>query len=137
MEVDRRIKRDGEIVRLYEEGIGCERIAQTVRLKSARVRRILKAKGYDLGGKPFAHPIGQTIWEREHINLRAAIAKRASDAARTRLKEIAAEQGAVLVSPSINTTHSSSGGVVRFHLAEHNSQGADQMHDATFAQDIH
>lgn len=41
------------------------------------------------------------------------------------------------VSPSINSIHSSSGGVSRFHLAEHNSQGADQIHEPRSTQEFH
>ncbi len=137
MELERRIKRDAEIVRLYEDGIGCERIAKTVRLNAVRVRRILKEKGYDLGGVARSHPVAATMWERERVDLRAAITKRASEAARTRLKEIAAEQEAVLLSPTINRMHSKEDSIFTNHLAPQKTLGADRMQPDASPQDIH
>ncbi len=89
MNISQRQRRDAKIVRLYEDGIVCSRIAEVVKLKSARVRRILTSKGYDLDGRTAGRPTPvNSIWEQDRVDLRAAIAKRASEAARTRLNEI-------------------------------------------------
>jgi hypothetical protein len=92
MKATARMKRDAKIIRLYEDGIGCPRIAEVVKLQPPRVRRILKSKGYDLGGSPSSTPHLNTIWERDKVDLRAAIANRARDAARAQLAAIALDR---------------------------------------------
>jgi hypothetical protein len=105
MDAKRRKQRDSRIVRLWEDGIGVERIASIVKLLGPRVRHILKAKGHTLGRQTGLHPVTRTLWENDRVDLRTAIARRASEAARIRLAELGLNQGAAQVSPTINSIH--------------------------------
>ncbi len=99
--------RDAKIVRLYEDGICCARIATMVKLQPPRVRRILSDKGYDLDGRTEgrATPPNNSIWERDRVDLRIAIAQRARIGARTRLNEINASSQATAPNPQVIPTN--------------------------------
>jgi hypothetical protein len=83
-----RLKRDREIVRLYEDGVMPIDIGRRWGLRADRVRNILKNRGYVFEYKPPMQR-GDSIWEQGENKRRQAIWARAKRGAQEALRHVA------------------------------------------------